>query len=153
MRLSLHKFIFACVIPLVAAKAQTSVAATSPLPAQLSEKTIFLAVTASPGFLSNKIDAVLYSDLYQSLAKNGYTLVDTPSKAGVAFEASIVSSTQGAFLQVQIIDIKTHTLLWTVETSIKSAVRVSTVESNLNIAAETASATLSALSSGTMPTD
>ena len=89
------------------------------VPSQLATaQNVFLASAAAPGFSNEKaIAGILYTTVYQSLAASGrYHLVARPADAelSMVLTARLVGQ-QGSVLSLDIYDVKTHALLWTID--------------------------------------
>ena len=137
-------------------------AATVPVPAQLqSAKTVFLGLT---GHQTPNFSAWVYTNVYQALAKAGYTLTPTPGGAELTIEATISGGTEfvsehvnGAqghlILYLAIYDAKTRTQLWSIGVPVGLAIRNASLDKNIAKAAGEAIDYLTKLASGTIPQD
>lgn len=116
MRTRVTAIAFALLVPSLNLPAQ---APSAPIPSQLTNpQTVFLASGGAPGSSNEKATAAaLYTTLYQSLAASGrYHLVATPAEAGLSMVLTLrrVQGQQNV-ISLDIYDVKTHMLLWTID--------------------------------------
>ncbi|MGH9617016.1 MAG: hypothetical protein ACRD28_09775, partial [Acidobacteriaceae bacterium] len=135
-----------------------------PVPAQFATAhTVFLASGAAPGAGGKEvlIAQMVYSSFYKSLSAAGrYRLVSTPDDA----ELSMVISTQTAmsdvmkgdsvdesYLRLEIFDVRTHSLLWTIDEPLNGAFREKTFQKNVDKSVAAIMSDLNSLASGAVP--
>jgi hypothetical protein len=123
---------------------------TAPIPAQItSGKTLFLA---NAGTMDNEHSTLAYSDLYRQLSVwPGHTLTSSPDGAGLALELSLnlIYGVPCYFsLRLDIRDMKTHALLWTLTEPV-GTLQKNTLEKNLDPAVTKIAADLKRLAAET----
>jgi hypothetical protein len=124
-----------------------SAVATPPVPAAIpTAKRVFLG---NAGVDSTSISAFRksgdvnqpYNSFYTAVKNWGrYALVGTPADADLVFEISFAAPLVGAdkissyapYLRLEILDAKTHFLLWTIVEPVEGAVRKTTWDNNFN---------------------
>jgi hypothetical protein len=137
----------------IATVAQAQTPADPPAPSQFATaKTAFLSFTgapASPQSAQETIRAV-YGSFYRALVADGYyKLTRAPADAELAFELSILQ--KGNEIQIQIRDMKTRAVLWTITQRVEPTWGKTTALKNLDQASTHLITDLNTLISGKLP--
>ena len=125
-----------------------------PVPSQFATaRTVFLASGSAPGSGTHEvlIARMVYSSFYRSLSTAGrYHLVSAPADADLSMVISADSLNEPS-LQLDIYDIKTHTLLWTLDEPLLGAFREKTFQKNIDKTVAALMNDLKSLASGEVP--
>ena len=127
--------------------------------------TVFLASAGAPGSGAHEkqIAEIVYTTFYKALSSTGhYQLVENPSNADLAMNISTQSrisdvtngsSADSAYLRLEIYDVKTHMLLWTINEDVQGAFREKTFEHNVDATIAALMDDLNTLANGNLPGD
>lgn len=146
--------------------AALAVSAQTLVPSQFATAhTVFLASAGAPGSGGHEkeIANIVYTSLYKALSATGrYQLAASPSNAELAMNISTQnrisdvtngSSTDSAFLRLEIYDVKTHLLIWTIDEDIQVAFREKTFQHNVDATVAAIIDDLNTLANGNLPGD
>ena len=127
--------------------------------------TVFLASAGAPGSggREKQIAEMVYTTFYKALSATGrYQLVENPSNSDLAMNISTQSrisdvtngsSVQTAYLRLEIYDVKTHMLVWTINEEVQGAFREKTFQHNVETAVAALMDDLKTLANGNLPGD
>jgi hypothetical protein len=160
----LRQISFSAVLILLSVDLPAQTSQDAPPPADFATaQTAFIAIAGVPFGDSRQKQYVgmIYNGFYQQfVAWNKYKLTASPRDADLAFEISLHTSfsevTGGssvgfAYLQLNIRDIKTRALLWTLDEPITNALREKTAQHNLELAIGQLIEDLKLLAAGKQP--
>jgi hypothetical protein len=123
-----------------AQKSNRYLADAAPVPAPiLAAKTAFIANAADASTPSvvkftGSADAI-YNSFYASMKESGrYQLVNSPADADLIIEINYLGNpTLPAVLDVHILDVKTHSLLWTIREEVPGVFLTKTIHKNIQL--------------------
>jgi hypothetical protein len=123
-----------------ATKSNPYLAEPAPIPAPiLAAKTAFIANAADESTpyivkFTGSADAI-YNSFYASMKASGrYQLVDSPAAADLIIEINYIGNPQiPALLDVHIMDVKTHSLLWTIREEVPGVFLTKTIHKNIQL--------------------
>lgn len=146
--------------------ATTALSGQTLVPSQFTTgHTVFLASAGAPGLGGHEkqIAAIVYTAFYKALSTTGhYHLVENPSDADLAMNISTQSrisdvtngsSVDSAYLRLEIYDVKTHILVWTINEDVQGAFREKTFQHNVDATIAALMDDLNALANGNLPGD
>ena len=146
--------------------ATTALSAQTLVPSQFATAhTVFFASGGAPGSGGHEkqIAEIVYTTFYKALSAVGrYQLVENPSSADLAMNISAQSrisdvtngsSTDSAYLRLEIYDVKTHMLIWTINEDVQGAFREKTFQRNVDTAVTALIDDLNTLANGNLPGD
>jgi len=117
-----------------------SVVTRGPIPAPiLSAKTVFIANAAddsTPGVVKYTGGSdVIYDAFYSAVrASNRFQVVDSPAAADLVLEINFKGSAViPAELELHVIDVKTHVLLWTIREQVPGVFLTKTIRKNIKL--------------------
>lgn len=128
-------------------------------------QTAFVASAGAPSLGSKEklVVGMLYPDFFQQLtAWNKYRLINSPQNADIAMEISLQqtvsdvingSAASAAYVRLDIRDVKTRTLLWSLDEPVNGAFREKTLQHNVDDAVTQLMTDLKLLAAGRLPFD
>jgi hypothetical protein len=127
----------------------------TPVPADFATKQSAFIASAGSLWLAPKeklLVSMVYDSFYRQLNTwNRYKITASPNDADLAFEISIQDISDQAYLRLNIRDIKTHALLWTLHEHVDGAFREKTFQHNVDVSVGELIEDLKSLAAGKQP--
>jgi hypothetical protein len=133
--------------------AQTS--QDAPLPADFATaQTAFIASAGAPALVPKEktVVSMMYDSFYRQLnTLNIYKITATPKDADLAFQISMQTLANMSYMLLNIREVKTNVLLWTLYEPVDGAFREKTLQHNVNVSVGQLIEDLKSLAAGKQP--
>jgi hypothetical protein len=142
----LRQISFSAILTLLSVGLPAQTSQDAPLPADFATaQTAFIASAGAPALVPKEktVVGMMYDSFYRQLNSwNRYKITASPKDADLAFQISMQTLANMSYMRLNIREVKTNVLLWTLYEPIDGAFREKTFQHNVDVSVDDLSKTL-----------
>jgi hypothetical protein len=151
----LRQISFSAVLTLLSVGLPAQTSQDAPLPADFATaQTAFIGSAGAPALVPNEkpVVGIIYDSFYRQLNTwNRYKITASPKDADLAFEISMQTVADMSYMQLNIREVKTNVLLWTLHEHVAGAIREKTFQHRVDVCVGQLIEDLKLLAAGKQP--